>query len=55
MNKRELLNNIVDELTRAKERIKELGEFDDETLTSDEELVNDIEITLERLYDEENF
>lgn len=51
MDKRELLNNIIDELTRAKERIKEIGEFEDITITSDEELVNDIEITLERLYD----
>lgn len=54
MTQSEVLDNIVDELERARERIKELGKFDDEILTEDEELVSDIDKSLERvseLYD----
>ena len=39
---------------RARKRIRELGEFNDEVLTEDEELVSDIDKSLERvseLYD----
>lgn len=46
-----VLNNVVDELERAKERIKDLGEFSDSSLSSDEELVSDIEESLELLYE----
>lgn len=54
MTQSEILDNIVDELERARERIKELGEFNDEVLTEDEELVSDIDKSIERvseLYD----
>lgn len=54
MTQSEVLDNIVDELERARERIKELGEFNDEVLTEDEELVSDIDKSIERvseLYD----
>lgn len=54
MTHSEILDNIVDELERAKDRIRELGKFDDEILTEDEELVSDIDKSLERvseLYD----
>lgn len=42
-------NNVIDELERAKERIIELGEFSDACLTPDEELVQDIMTSLDRL------
>ena len=42
-------NNVIDELERAKERIIELGEFNDAYLTPDEELVQDIMTSLDRL------
>lgn len=54
MTHSEILDNIVDELERARKRIRELGEFNDEVLTEDEELVSDIDKSLERvseLYD----
>lgn len=54
MTHSEILDNIVDELERARKRIRELGEFNDEILTEDEELVSDIDKSLERvseLYD----
>lgn len=52
MTKQDILNNVIDELQRAIERIKELGEFDDITVTDDEELINDMQISIEKLYDE---
>lgn len=54
MTHSEILDNIVDELERARKRIRELGEFNDEVLTEDEELVSDIDKSIERvseLYD----
>lgn len=54
MTHSEILDNIVDELERARKRIRELGEFNNEVLTEDEELVSDIDKSLERvseLYD----
>ena len=54
MTHSEILDNIVDELERARKRIRELGEFNDEVLTEDEELLSDIDKSFERvseLYD----
>ena len=41
--KKDIINNVIDELERAIDRLKELGTFDDYSITSDEELVNDME------------
>lgn len=46
---KEVLQNAIDELQRAKERLKEIGELSDESLTDDEILINDIEASIERL------
>lgn len=51
MELKDIINNVIDELYRAKERILELGEFDDDSITSDEELILDIEMSIERLID----
>ena len=51
MTQKEILNNVIDELHRAIERIKEVGDFDINSITSDEELINDMETSIERLYD----
>ena len=51
METKDILNNVIDELERAIERIKELGDFEDNTITSDEELVMDMEVSIERLYE----
>lgn len=49
MKLKDIINNAVDELQRAKERILELGDFQEGIITSDEELINDIDISIERL------
>ena len=49
METKDILNNVIDELERAIERIKEFGEFEDRSITGDEELVMDMEISIERL------
>lgn len=46
----DILNNIIDEIDRATERIEEIGEFDDDTITPDEELLTDMYISKDRLY-----
>lgn len=45
----ERINNVVDELERAITRLKELGDFSDDTLTDDEILVDDMTASLERI------
>lgn len=50
METKDILNNVIDELERAIQRITELGEFDDNSITSDEELVTDMGISISRLY-----
>ena len=45
----ERINNVIDELNRAVERIKEIGEFYENTITSDEELVSDMQLSIERM------
>lgn len=50
MEAKDILNNVIDELERAIQRITELGEFEDNSITSDEELVTDMEISINRLY-----
>ena len=50
MTKADVLNNVIDELERAIQRIKELGEFEENSITGDEELVADMEISIDRLY-----
>lgn len=46
----DIINNAVDELYRAKERLEELGEFDnDGRITPDQELISDIDASIERL------
>ena len=52
MTKQDIISNVVDEMQRAIERIKELGEFDDVAITDDEELINDMQISIEKLYNE---
>lgn len=44
-----IINNAIDELERAKERIKELGEFNENSIGPDEELISDIDTSIERL------
>lgn len=50
MEAKDILNNVIDELERAIQRITELGEFEDNSITGDEELVTDMEISVNRLY-----
>ena len=50
MEAKDILNNVIDELERAIQRITELGEFEDNSITGDEELVTDMEISINRLY-----
>lgn len=52
MTKQDIISNVIDELQRAIERIKELGEFDDVVVTDDEDLINDMQISVEKLYNE---
>ena len=49
METKDIINNVIDELERAIDRLKELGSFNDYSITSDEELVNDMEKSIERL------
>lgn len=49
MELKDIISNVIDELQRARERILELGEFDEQSITSDEELVSDIDMSIERL------
>ena len=51
METKDILNNVIDELERAIQRITELGEFDDNSITGDEELIADMEISISRLYE----
>lgn len=48
MNGNDLLNNLIDELNRAKELIKEIADLDDD---DNLELIADIDADLERVYD----
>lgn len=51
METKDIINNVIDELERAIDRLKELGTFDSHSITNDEELVNDMEKSIERLYE----
>ena len=51
MTDREILGNVIDELERAIHRIKEIGEFKEDSITPDEELVTDMTTSIDRLYD----
>jgi hypothetical protein len=46
----DILNNVIDEIDRATERIEELGEFNENSVTPDEELVTDLYVSKDRLY-----
>lgn len=49
-NLKDTINNVIDELNRAKERIAELGDVQSEQgVTDDDMLIYDIENTLEEL------
>lgn len=49
-NLKDTINNVIDELNRAKERIAELGDIQNEQgITDDDMLIDDIENTLEEL------
>lgn len=52
-NREKIINNVVDELNRAIDRIKKLSEDYDreDTITSDFELISDMETSIERLID----
>ena len=52
-NRETIINNVIDELNRAIDRIKELSEDYDreDTITSDYELISDMETSIERLND----
>ena len=45
----ERINNVIDELNRAVERIREIGKFSENTITPDEELVSDMLLSIERM------
>ena len=51
MTDREILGNVIDELERAINRIKEIGEFEEDSITPDEELITDMTMSVDRLYD----
>ena len=46
---KERIDNAIDELNRAIERLKELGDFSENTITPDSELISDMESSIERL------
>ena len=46
---KERINNVVDELNRAIERLKDRGEFFEDTLTDDDVLIDDMTNSIERL------
>ena len=50
---KETLQNAIADLQRAYERLKELGDFSEDTITEDEVLLNDIALSIERLSDVE--
>lgn len=51
-NREMIINNVIDELNRAIDRIKELSEdYDEDTITSDYELITDMETSIDRLID----
>lgn len=45
----ERINNVLDELERAIERLKEVGEFSEDTLTDDDILIDDMRNSIERV------
>ena len=49
LNIEDRINNVIDELNRATTRLRELGEFSEDTITSDSELVADMETSIERM------
>ena len=48
---KETIENIVDELNRATTRLKEIGDIQTDTITPDEELISDMEMSIERMQD----
>lgn len=50
MTKEDVINNVIDELERAIQRIEEIGEFSNTSITGDEELVTDMIRSKDRLY-----
>lgn len=49
-NLKDIINNVIDELDRAKERVAEIGDVQSEqSVTDDDMLIYDIENTLEEL------
>ena len=47
----ERISNAVDEMNRATERLREIGDVSENTITSDSELISDMESSIERLED----
>ena len=48
---KETIENIMDELNRATTRLKEIGDIQTDTITPDEELISDMEMSIERMQD----
>ena len=46
---KERIENAIDEFNRAVERLKEVGDFSEDTITPDSELISDMELSIERL------
>ena len=46
---KERIENSIDEMNRAIERLKEVGEFFENTLTDDDILIDDMKNSIERL------
>lgn len=45
----QIIDNTIDEMRRAIDRLREVGDFNDEAITGDEELISDLEAEIERL------
>lgn len=47
----EVIDNVIDELQRARDRISELTDFNYDSLSDDEDLIEDINRSIDRLID----
>lgn len=47
----EVIDNVIDELQRARDRILELTDFNYDSLSDDEDLIEDINRSIDRLID----
>lgn len=47
----EVIDNVIDELQRSRDRILELTDFNYDSLSDDEDLIEDINRSIDRLID----